>query len=99
MKYVRRFCFFISAEGQDFDFADGPSVLISAGGSRGCLQISIIPSDVVEPQEEINLAINTTTTAVTTFGAVTTTTVVILTDGSTYYNNFMPVLVHSRTSE
>ena len=81
---------FISAEGQDFDFENGPPVLISAGESRGCLDISIIPSDVVEPQEEINLAINTTTTDAATFGAVTTTTVVILTDGSMYY---VPVLV------
>ena len=74
----------ISAEGQDFDFADGQSVLISAGQNEDCLQISIISSDVLEPQEEINLAINTTTTDDAAFGAISTTTVIIRSGGRTY---------------
>ena len=54
-------------------------IVIESGTNRGCLAITIISSAVIEGQEEINLAINTTTVAAVVDG---TTTVVISSDGS-----------------
>ena len=53
-------------------------IVIESGTNRGCLTITIISSAVIEGQEEINLAINTTTVAAVVDGM---TTVVISTDG------------------
>ena len=67
----------------DFDFVNRPPVVIAAGTSRGCLQISMISSPLVEPTEEINLAINTTNT-LAVIGDFVQTTVFILSDGGIY---------------
>jgi hypothetical protein len=70
-----------ATEGEDFDFESDPPVIeISAGGDRGCLQVFIIPSALVEPEEEINLSINTTSTVADI--EVEATTIVILGDGA-----------------
>ena len=85
--------FFLLTEGQDFDFISGPPVIIEAGDNRGCLQISIITNEVVEPEEEIRLAINTMAIDFATFGSIIETTVVILRDGGIYlleHNNNLP---------
>ena len=71
------------SEGQDFNFGLGPPVIITAGNNKGCFQISIIADALVEPQEEVNLAINTATTNAE-FGTITETTVFILADGGMY---------------
>ena len=77
------FFYDVYTEGMDFYFVNGPPVVIAAGTSRGCLQISIIPSPLVEPTEEINLAINTTT-ALAVLEDFVQTTVFILSDGGIY---------------
>ena len=90
--HVNFHCFFLT-EGQDFDFISGPPVVIEAGDSRGCLQISVITDEVVEPEEEIRLAINTMAIDFAMFGSIIETTVVILRDGGIYileHNNNLP---------
>ena len=51
--------------------------------SRGCLQISIIPSSVIEPMESFTLSLNTSAVDVLT-GSFAETTVFILGDGGVY---------------
>ena len=61
-------------------FSDGSAIIIVAGTNHSCLQISVIPSELVEPQEEINLAINMSTTSMVVLGEFTESTVTISND-------------------
>ena len=78
---------FLVSEGEDFEFGSQPPVInILSGMSRGCLTITILPSDLVEGDEYIHLAINEETTmAIVEEG---NTTVMIASDGGNmcYYN-------------
>jgi hypothetical protein len=69
-----------AVEGEDFEFSSQPPVInILSGMSRGCLTITILPSDLVEGDEDIHLAINEETTMATVEEG--NTTVMIASDG------------------
>ena len=72
-------------EGEDFTFISVPPVIvITSGTSRGCLIINIIPSDLVEGEEDIHLTINEETTQAVVLNG--STTVVIESDGGIHIN-------------
>ena len=78
---------FLLTEREDFEFSSRPPVItIMSGTSRGCLTITILPSDLVEGEEEIHLAINEGTTLATVEQG--NTTVMIASDGG---NVLLPV--------
>ena len=69
--------------GEDFDFVSQPMISIGAGTNRGCLQISIIASSVIEPMESFTLSLNTSAVDALT-GPFAETTVFILGDEGRY---------------
>ena len=63
--------------------------------SRDCLQISIIPSSVIEPMESFTLALNTSAVDALT-GSFAETTVFILGDGGKYLYVYDVLSVNSK---
>ena len=84
----------IFSVGEDFDFPTG-GFDIPAGTNRGCLEISIIPSDVVEGEERIELIL-ADTTPMTLRDDPVTTTVTIASDGGTYRRI---ILAHTKLTD
>ena len=77
--------FFSYAEGEDYAFDRIPPVIdILTGMTGGCLTITIIPSDLAEDIESIDLLINQTTPMANVLEERTTIT--IDADGSTQNN-------------
>ena len=66
---------------------------ILSGMSRGCLTITILPSDLVEGDEDIHLAINEETTMATVEEG--NTTVIIASDGGNMYLSCITLHLHN----
>ena len=81
-KRLWAFLFLLSiftAEGEDYELSDPAEIVIPANMARGCLTVTILQSAVVEGEEEIRLAIDSTAVNATVVDAETT--IVIAPDG------------------
>jgi hypothetical protein len=68
-----------ATEGGDFELSDPAEIVIPANMARSCLTVTILKSEVVEGEEEIRLAIDSTAVNATVVDAETT--IVIAPDG------------------